>query len=218
MKKSIEVKVPNNWSAVTLRQYLALKKDMDAYKDEPEALMACMFHHLCGFPVEFLANLDIETYSKIGKQLGAFMSEVELPLQRFIKIGGVEYGFEPNLSKMTYGAYVDIAKYDTMTMDNNWADIMSILYRPVVNKIGQLYDIQTYDANIDGEKFMDVTMDIHFGALFFFVVLSRDLQNSILKSLIQNPKEMSPNTKSILEKSGNLIQVLSNLPKETSSK
>lgn len=215
MKKSIEIKVPNDWSAVTLKQYLALKKDMDAYAEEPEALMAAMFHHLCGFPVEFLQNLDLPTYNQIGGQLAKFMNQTELPLQRIIQIDGVEYGFEPNLSKMSYGAYVDIAKYDTITIDDKWADIMSILYRPVINKIGKQYDVQTYKGEIDGTKFLDISMDIHFGALFFFVHLLTDLRTSTLKSLTQTSNQVPHNIKSILEKSGNLIQALSNSPKET---
>jgi hypothetical protein len=215
MKKTIEIKVPNDWSAITLRQYLALQKDMDAYKDEPEALMATMFHHLCGFPVEFLQNLDLPTYNSIGGQLAKFMNQTELPLQRFIKIDGVEYGFEPNLSKMSYGAYVDIAKYDSITIDDKWPEIMSILYRPVTNKIGKLYDIQTYKGEIDGSKFLDIAMDVHFGSLFFFVHLLTDLRNSTLKSLTQMP-ELPHNIKLILERSGNLIQAWSNSPKEMS--
>jgi hypothetical protein len=92
---------------------------------------------------------------------------------------------------------------------------MSILYRPVTNKIGKLYDIETYKGVIDGEKFMNVSMDVHFGSLFFFVHLLTDLRNSTLKSLTQMP-ELPHNIKLILERSGNLIQAWSNSPKEMS--
>ncbi len=33
MKKEIKIVVPNDWSAVSLEQYLALRKDMEIYKD-----------------------------------------------------------------------------------------------------------------------------------------------------------------------------------------
>lgn len=208
-KKVIEIKVPTDWSAVTLRQYLALKKDMDAYKDEPEAVIACLFHHLCKFPVEYVQKLDINTYNAIVNDMTSFIKNVELPLKRQIIIDDVEYGFEPNLSQMAYGAYVDISKYHTLEINDKWAEIMGILYRPVMKKSGLLYDIQPYNGYIDSDLFMDVTMDVHFGAIFFFKTLLKDLLSSTLSSLTEEMKNL-PNMQSILARSGEAIQALSN--------
>jgi hypothetical protein len=171
-------------------------------------------HHLCGFNVEYLAQLDTETFTHIKNDIVGFMGKTELPLQRFIRINGVEYGFEPNLSKMAYGAYLDIAKWDTFTINENWAKIMSILYRPVTSKVGSLYEIKPYDADGKEELFLEVGMDVHFGALFFFVRLLTDLPNYILKSLMEGA-EIPHNIKSILEKSGKTIPPLSNWRMET---
>ena len=218
MKQQIQIEVPKDWSAVTLKQYLNLKNDMEAYKDEPDAITACMFQHLCNFPIEYIDSLDVDVHNKISNDLSKLLDNVQLPLQRFITIDGVEYGFEPNLSKMSYGAYVDIAKYEELTIDSKWAEIMSILYRPITKRFGNTYDIKKYEAVINGTPFLNVTMDIHFGTLFFFISLSKDLQSSILKSLTQTSTEISPSIKSILEKSGNLTHHLSNLQTEISSK
>lgn len=218
MKKEIKIVVPNSWSAVTLEQYLALKKDMDVYKDEPEAIDACLFHHLCKLPLEYLQQLDIDTYINIKKDLASFFSKAEGPLRKFIIIDGVEYGFEPNLSQMAYGAYVDISKYESIEINAKWAEIMSILYRPVTSKKGALYDIKPYDGILYPEKFMNVAMDVHFGALFFLVNLLKDLQRNILKSLKGEYPEMPSRLKSILLKSGEITLPFSNLPKETFSK
>lgn len=202
MKQELTITVPKDWSAVTLQQFLNLKKDMETYKDEPDALVACLFHHLCKFPVEYLQQLDLDTYIAIKKDIYDFFNKVELPLKRFITIDGVEYGFEPNLSQMAYGAYLDISKYETMEINEKWAEIMSILYRPVVKKQGALYDIKVYDGTIDKEKFLSVGMDAHWGAIFFFKGLLADLQNSILSSLKKDSEEIPANIKSILLKSG----------------
>jgi hypothetical protein len=148
--------------------------------------------------------LDLETFNGIKNDLIGFMGNTELPLQRIIKIDGVEYGFEPNLSKIAYGAYLDIVKYDTFQIDENWGKIMSILYRPITKKIGSMYNIKDYDGTIDETPFLQVGMDVHFGALFFFVLLLRDLPNYILKSMMDT-EILPPNIKSILEKSGEII-------------
>jgi hypothetical protein len=118
---------------------------------------------------------------------------------------------------MSYGSYVDIAKYENMEINEKWAEIMSILYRPIIKKTGKLYDIETYEAKIDGTPFMDVTMDVHFGAIFFFVTLLKDLSTFIQKSLTQEMENL-PNIQSILERNGSLTHHLSNSLTEISSK
>lgn len=210
MKKEIKIQVPTQWSAVTLKKYLELKKDMDNYAGEYEAVIACMFHHLCEFPADYIHKLDLATYTSIVNDMSTFLANVELPLQKFITIDGVEYGFEPNLSKMAYGAYVDITKYETFEINKEWAEIMSILYRPVTDKKGKLYDIKPYNGEIDSDKFMDVSMDVHFGAIFFFKTLFKDLLNFTLKYSETEMATLSPSIQRILERSGNLTQALNN--------
>jgi hypothetical protein len=209
MKQEVKIEVPTKWSAVSLKQYLALRKDLDTYAGEEDAITACLFHHLCKFPLEYIQQLDINTYIAIRQDLISFFNNVDLPLQKFITIDGVQYGFEPDLSRMAYGAYVDISKYETFEINEKWAEIMSILYRPVTNTTGKLYDIKAYDGNIDGEKFMNVSMDIHFGTLFFLKTLLKDLLKDTQKYLTELTG-LPQNIKSVLEKNGNLIQALSN--------
>jgi hypothetical protein len=145
-----------------------------------------------------------ESHEKIKRSLDSLMLNQEVPLQRLITIDGIEYGFEPNLSKISYGAYVDITKYDTIAIDNNWAKVMSILYRPVVRKKGERYEIASYQGHVDDELFLDVGMDVHFGAWFFFINLQMDLLNYTLN--FTNLTGLPPNIKSILVKSGKAIR------------
>ena len=140
------------------------------------------------------------------------MGKTDFPLQRLIHIDGIEYGFEPNLSNIAYGAYADITQYGTLAIDDNWAKVMSILYRPVTNKVRDTYEIQKYNGEINGDKFLDVSMDIHFGTLFFFVNLSTELLRSILN--YTKVEEFPHNIKSILERSGQLIPHSLNSPAE----
>ena len=188
---------------------------METYKDDNEAVTACLFHHLCRFPVQYLNQMDLDTYVAIKKDLEGFFNKADHPLKRFITIDGVEYGFEPNLSNMAYGAYVDISKYETVGVDEKWAEIMSILYRPVIKKTGALYDTKVYNGELYPEKFMEVGMDVHFGALFFFKSLLEDLQNDTLKSLMELT-ELPRSIKLTLEKSGVLTHQLSNWHKTIS--
>jgi hypothetical protein len=204
MKKEIELTIPTDWAGVNLKKYLALRADIETYKDDEEAVSAVMLLHLCGLDPTHLKSLPMDSYNEIKSTLTSFINNVELPLQKFINIDGIEYGFEPNLSKMAYGAYADITKFKTLEINTDWASIMNILYRPVKRKKGEYYDIETYSGNTDADKFLNVGMDVHFGALFFLLNLSTDLLSSILSST--NLQENHPNIKSILERSGQLIQ------------
>jgi len=216
MKKEVKIVVPNDWSAVTLKKYLELRKDMANYEDDKDAVVACMFLHLCDFPVEYINGLRHDTYNQILTDLVSFLNKIEYPLQKIIEIDGIEYGFEPNLSQMAYGAYVDITKYESINIDDSWAEIMSILYRPVTKKVGQLYEIQPYSGEINKERFLNVSMDKHFGAVFFFKSLLMDLSKDTLSSLM-DLKEISPSISTTLERSGKLIHQLSNSPMVTYS-
>lgn len=208
MKKEIEIKIPTSYADVNLKKWLELQKDIKAYEDNDEAVSAVMLYHLCGLDANYLKALPVETYNEIKNDLNQFISNVQLPLQRFIQIDGVEYGFEPNLSKMTYGAYADISKFQTIAIDDNWAKIANILYRPVTQKKGEMYSIKPYTGEDNSEKFLSVGMDVHFGALFFLLNLQIDLLNFTLNSL--KVEELPLNIKQILAKSGEHMPQLLN--------
>lgn len=212
MVKEIELSVPQDWTTITLKKYLRLQSDLKNYEDDEEAMVALMLSHLCGLDAEYIHNIPSNTYSEIKNLLTGFIQNTEQPLQQIIKINGIEYGFEPNLSEIAYGAYLDISKFGDMTINENWASIMSILYRPIIDKKGDMYSIKPYDGKMDKNLFLDVTMDVHFGALFFFVHLSTDLLNAILKYL--KVEEMPPNIKLILERSGEITKRLLTLQTE----
>ena len=210
MKKTLTLEIPTTWKDVTLKQYIDLQNDLEAYSDDDEAQVALMLHHLCGLEPEYIKALSTDSYIKLKGRLREFISPSEIELERFVTIGGVEYGFEPNISKMAYGAYADITQYDTIKIDKNWAKIMDILYRPVTNKKGKMYSIKPYDGEIDESRWLGVNMEVHWGALFFFVHLQMDLLKGILNSL--KDEALPASMKSILARSGELMQQSLNWP------
>lgn len=216
MRKEIEISIPQSYEDITLRKYLALQKELKNYEDNEEAQAAVLVTYLCGIDSDDLIGLGRGDYVNISAEISSWIGNTNHPLQQLISIDGVEYGLEPNLSNMSYGAYADITQYDTITIDDNWAKIMSILYRPVTKRVRDTYEIERYTGLIDSDKFLDVSMDKHFGTLFFFVHLSTDLLNFTLKSTME--MELPHNIKSILGKSGEHIQQLLNLQAETYSK
>lgn len=217
MKKQIEITVPHDFSAITLKQYIQFQKDMDTHEGDTEAQDAFLVYNLTGMTPDMIKELDGNTISNIRKDLTKLLQKTDYPLQRNITLEGVEYGFEPNLSQMPYGAYLDISKFENIQLNDDWPTILSILYRPVKKTKGALYSIQQYEGvePWDEDKWWEVGMDFHFGCFFFFIRLYKDLVKGTLNSL-KNQAEISPNIKSILEESGEAIQQLSNLQEKIS--
>ena len=204
----VKVRIPTNWNDITLETYLKYRKTLDLYKDDDEddidmidKSIIIALDILCGVAPNFASQMPIEMLQHVMDSLNSFMSKTEFDLQRIITIDGIEYGFEPNLSNMTYGAYLDISKYDKITIDNNWTKIMSILYRPIVSKSGKLYEIKEYNAMEDDTIFLKTTMDTNFGCISFFLFLRSDLALYTLKSLKEGG-EMNLLLQSIMERSG----------------
>lgn len=216
MREIITLEIPTTWEDISLSKYLTLMNDIENYRDDEEAQVALMLTHLCGVEGTYLKSISKESYDLLKYKLSAFITPEDIELVKFVWIDGIEYGFEPNLSKISYGAYADISQYDTLTIDKNWAKIMSILYRPVTKKKGDRYEIASYEGEIDETKWLNVGMNVHFGALFFFVRLQKDLLNATLNSLMET--ELPASIKSILVKSGNLMQQSLNLRMETSKR
>lgn len=207
MKQNITIEVPTSWRDITLKKYLALLNDIKGYEGDDEAQSAFLLWHLCGLDTDQLKGLTQSAYEELRNDILSFMANQQCELQRIIEIDGVRYGFEPNLSQMPYGAYCDITKFNQLAIDKNWAKIMSILYRPIEKELMGTYSIKKYSGEIDETKFMNVGMDIHFGAYFFFVHLLKDLVNFTLNSTMKM-EEVPLNIKRILARSGELMQRL----------
>lgn len=209
MNKELTLTIPTDWNGISLKTYLTLQKELTNYADDEEAMTAIMLQTLCGLDAKYLSGLSVKDYLMLKSELGQFIGRVDHELVPIVEWKGVKYGFEPNLSQMTYGSYLDISKYDAMAIDDNWVKIMNILYRPITEQKGTMYSTQSYTADTDNTKeILQWGMDIHFGALFFFLHLSTDLVTSIPNYL----KEVDnlPNIKQILQKSGEVTKQLLN--------
>ncbi len=98
MQKQIELRIPTSYEDITLRKWLELQKDLKNYEGDEEATTAVLLLHLCGLSPEYLTGVSVDDYNLLKYELMQFIGKTDLELQRFVKIGDVEYGFEPNLS------------------------------------------------------------------------------------------------------------------------
>lgn len=208
----IELTIPTTLNDIKLVQYqkfLSIAKD----NEESEFLQQKMVQLFCGIDLKDVAQIRYKDVAEITANINNLFTKENVFIQRF-KMGGVEFGFIPNLDEMSTGEYMDLDTYitDWDTMHN----AMAVLYRPITNKIGNKYQIEEYKGSITYSDVMrHAPLDVVLGAMVFFYNLGNDLLKSTVNYLEKNQEVQDILTKHNLENVGDGIQVSMLLLKET---
>ena len=221
MAMELEIVIPENWNEVTLEKYLKFFNAIKPYigTTEYETIVLERFaYYFCGIDADIIRQLPVSTFNEISIDvLKLIESSKKHELVKHFELGNTKYGFIPNLDNMSYGEYVDLSEYSKDTWQNI-AEIMTILYRPIVEEKNGKYSIQPYNS-IDQDVIdmfkQKLTMDIIFGSLSFFLRLEMDLMIGILtfskkqtKKIIDQPTSTEALT---LAKNGVTTQQLQSL-------
>jgi len=174
--KEIKLTIPDNWKDITIGTYQKYVKIQEG-KGTDKTKVVKSLALLCNtspFIVKKMAYTDLLEIMEIIKK----MIDTEPTKQDFKKLftfKGEEYGFCPNLSKLTTGEYIDLEAYCKEPIENLHI-IMSILYRRVTNKVNERYAVESYDPEeFKEELFKDCPMNIALSSLGFFLTLGERL-------------------------------------------
>lgn len=192
----MEITIPENIGEITLGQFLKYEELQAANLD------VLLFNRrkislFLNMPFKDTAHLRQKDYDELLALIdNALASDVEFT-NRFT-MHGIEYGFIPDLDKITIGEYADLTTYGVSP--ETLHKLMAVLFRPIVNKHGDSYDIMPYTG---AEEFAEVMKDMPLhcanGALVFFWSLANELQTATQKYLTQElQKEMQQPTTSLI--------------------
>lgn len=207
----IELTIPTTLNDIKLAQYqkfLSIAKD----NEESEFLQQKMVQLFCGIDLKDVAQIRYKDVAEITANINSLFTKENAFIQRF-KMGGVEFGFIPNLDEMSTGEYMDLDNYitDWDTMHN----AMAVLYRPITNKLGNKYQIEEYKGSVTYADVMrHAPLDVVLGAMVFFYTLGNDLLKSTINYLQENQELQNILNKHNLENVGDGIQVSMLLLKE----
>jgi len=198
MKASVTVP---SLSEITLEQYQRFLKVQEINKEDEYVLQLKMIEIFCNVDYKDCRNIKFSDVEKIIEVLTKTFQEKPELVTTF-KMGGVEYGFIPNLQEISFGEYIDLDSFLPSEQDLHRA--MNVLYRPIVNKAAGKYSIAEYD--IDTKEIMkQIKLDAVLGSLFFFQSLGLELLN-VTSNYLQEEMEKQPQFQQDLEKSGDGIQ------------
>ena len=211
MSDKFVLKVPSNMEDITLEQYqkyLRITKDLDKESDKSNEFLGIkMIEIFCEESYDNIRRLPAAIYEFTIEQIIKCLNESTPVEKSFIMRGNdgaeIEFGMIPNLDNMSSGEYIDLD--DTITDFDTMHKAMAVLYRPIIKRHKDLYDIEPYSTY---EKYEDIMkhapLNISLGAMVFFYRLGIKLSKHILSSSLQNltEEERMQVGKNLLDKSG----------------
>jgi hypothetical protein len=170
--KEIKLTIPDNWSDITIETYQKYVKIQEGKGSEKNKVVKSLAL-LCNTTPFVVKKMDykdlLEIMSIIKTMIDTEPKEEEF--RKMFVFKKEEYGFVPNLSKLSTGEYIDLETYCKEPIENLHI-IMSILYRKITFKRNERFAIENYDPDeFKEELFKDCPMDIALSSLGFFLTL-----------------------------------------------
>ena len=192
-KKQFEVIVPTEWKDITIAEYQRYLQIAKSNRRTRDNEIISLF---CKIDKELIKKLKLKDKKVLVDKINKFVnSKNETSLEKRIKFKGRQYGFIPNLSKITTGEFVDIEEYGK-DINKNLHRIMSVLYREVDKTSGKLYNVKGYDPDeLEIDKFKDLPMSTTLSAIdFFFRLGTRLLEdlNNYSQEVVKMNQEKKP--------------------------
>lgn len=181
MKKTFEISIPTEWEDVSIEKFLNYSH---AVKDieEDQQIVVKTISTLCSIAEEVVEVMKMKDLQKIQSSLQKLISKpVNKEIINKINIDDKMYGFHPKIDDITMGEFVDI---ETYAKENDFAKMMSVLYRPIIKTQGNRYDIEPYDFDVhsvNANKFKKLSINIGNPIAVFFWSLGKAQQNHFLQ-------------------------------------
>lgn len=208
----LELFIPTHLSEIKLAQYQKFLKIAEANEDS-EFLHQKMVQYFCGVDLRDIANIKHKQVMEITASINEMFKVSHKLIPRF-KMGGVEFGFIPNLDNMTQGEFVDLDTYISDWQEMHKA--MAVLFRPITKKVNDKYQIEDYNGSITYSEVMKhAPLDVVLGATVFFYHLGNELMKSTLTYLEESPQIRSLMNKHNSENGGDGIALSMLSLKET---
>ena len=172
-REQFEVIVPTEWKDITIAEFQRYLQIANTKRKTRDDEIISMF---CKIDKKLIKKLQLKQKKLLVDKINKFVnSKNDTILEKRIKFKGKQFGFVPNLSKITTGEFVDIEEYGK-DINKNLHRIMSVLYREVNREVGEFYSVKPYDPDeLEIDKFKDLPMSTTLSAIDFFFRLGRNL-------------------------------------------
>ena len=172
-RQKFEVTIPTEWKDITIsefQRYLQIAKSKRKTRDEEIIALFCKLDK------KTIKKIKLKDKNILVDKINTFINtKNETKLQKRVTFKGKDYGFVPNLSKITTGEFVDIEEYGR-NINENLHKVMSVLYREIDKEVNEFYSVKPYDPDeLEIDKFKDFPMSTTLSAIDFFFRLGMNL-------------------------------------------
>ena len=184
-----EFKLISKWEDVTVEKWMKL---LEFHMDSKSFEAIETISEMSDIPKDLIKQLELSDVAIIMSKLGKLQTKDDTQLKRLLTIDGKEYGFHPDLDSITLGEYADLEQFIKLGINKHLPEVMAILYRPIVEKQGEVYSIEAYDGEIKirAEQMKKMSAIQVQSALVFFYHLGREFVEIWQSSSITRLKEM----------------------------
>ena len=167
-----KIKVSLDYSTITVKQYVDFISNEGNEVGQVSAIL--------GQSKDFVRQLAPD---QLQNAINAFKSVIEQP-QANKQNKWKDYGFVPDINAISFGEWLDLDS-NCKDFPKNLNKILSILYRPISNQLGNKYTIEPYtSAHLkNADDFNEMPLSIANGALVFFSTIEKELVNTSLQFL-----------------------------------
>lgn len=169
--------IPLNGAGITLEQYQ--KYTMIADDEDKDFVGHKMLNIFLDIPMSEVRSIPQSQADELIKDIVDAMDEMP-PLEYTFEFNNTTYGFIPDLEELTLGEYIDLEEY--LTKPSEWHKAAAVLFRPVKDKVGQMYNIEPYRGSKGDHEIMKSLPASQFvnATLFFYRLSSHLLVHSAI--------------------------------------
>lgn len=172
--ETLKIKIPETLNDITLIQYQRYDELIKREDLTDIELNRRKIHLFTGLDYASVANIKQYDAEEILKTIDNALN-LTVEFEPRFSMGGVEFGFIPNLDDITQGEFIDLSTYGVDVAEMH--KLMAVLFRPIKKKdlLGN-YEIVSYEGSKQYANAMKaMPMSIVNGALVFFSNLANEL-------------------------------------------
>ena len=169
----MEIKVPTHINDITLEEfqkYSNIKEDSDR-----DFKVFKTIEIFCGVDISLVSKMSLKDVESIYEEIQDVLQQ-DTELKTRVEVDGIEYGFIPQLEKISIGEYIDLE--NGLSDIKNFNKAIAVLYRPIVKQYKNLYTIEPYEGDLEA---LDRVKKFPLGVVSSSVVFFYNIVNELLQ-------------------------------------
>ena len=168
----MKILVPKDINDITLEQYQKFAIINTDDQDE-EFFIHKTISIFCDVDMQTVSKFPIKDAKEIAEEIQNVLSQ-NVPFTSRFEMNGVEYGFIPDLEKMSLGEFVDLE--NSLKDSKDFHKAAAVMYRPVKKRFKELYTIDPYNPSRSiHEAFKQAPIGVISAAIVFFYSIANEL-------------------------------------------